>query len=132
MQERLRKAFRLFSAQFLWSMLVAMTATQAWSAQDCTSHVQSYTPDQWSGVSFNMRAGPLQAQLEKLMQQHLQVQSVVWLAATEYQWPSCYQLLAEDWDSLLERLLAPYQLRVYLYANHIAVVDYMPQWRGAR
>ncbi|RUO25213.1 hypothetical protein CWE09_00250 [Aliidiomarina minuta] len=77
-----------------------------------------------------MSPGPLQPQLETLLQQHLQVQSVVWLAATEHHWPSRYQLQANDWDSILERLLEPYQLRVLLHANHTAVVDYLPQLGG--
>lgn len=140
MQERLRKAFIPFLGQFCRVMVVvSIPFTAAWPAQDCRPLLIPPTlpttltdrPGALSVVSFDMHPGPLRPQLENLMQQHLQVQSVVWLAATEHQWPSRYQLQADNWESILERLLEPYQLRVQLHANHTAVVDYLPQQRRA-
>ncbi|MCC5854400.1 MAG: hypothetical protein JJU10_01810 [Idiomarina sp.] len=78
-------------------------------------------------VSFLLKPALLRPQLEELLATHWQVQRVIWYAAQDHLWPTHFELIASDWDALLERLLTPYQLRVVLHANHTAVVDYLPQ-----
>ncbi|RUO34483.1 hypothetical protein [Aliidiomarina soli] len=73
-------------------------------------------------VTFRLRAGPLRPQLERLLREHLQIQQVVWKAASDQQWPSEYRLTGQHGLALVEQLATPYQLQVSLYANHIAVV----------
>lgn len=78
---------------------------------------------QWAQI--NLTPGLLRPQLEKLLKQHWGVQSVVWYAAGGHYWPTHYSMRAASWDELLENLLAPYQIKVTLHANHTAVVDYL-------
>lgn len=81
-------------------------------------------------AEFKLHKGRLRPQLETILRQHMGVQHIIWLAADAHDWPSDYKLTAANWDGLLTRLIAPYQLRIQLYENHTAVVDYFPHVRG--
>ncbi|HLV47823.1 MAG TPA: hypothetical protein VKY35_02035 [Aliidiomarina sp.] len=78
-------------------------------------------------VRYQLEAALLRPQLEHLLTQHWGIQRVIWYADSHHQWPTQYELVAPNWDLLLEGLLKPYQLRVALHPNNTAVVDYMPQ-----
>jgi|SRR5690554_1435307 len=78
-------------------------------------------------VRYQLEAALLRPQLEQLLSQHWGIERVVWYADTHHLWPTQFELVAPDWDLLLESLLKPYQMRVALHPNKTAVVDYMPQ-----
>lgn len=77
-------------------------------------------------VRYQMSAGRLKPQLERILRQHMGVQHIVWRVAEEHQWPSNYLLEGETWAALIESLLTPYQLHLQLFANHSAVISYLP------
>lgn len=78
-------------------------------------------------VRYRLEAALLRPQLEHLLTQHLGIERVVWYADNHHLWPTQFELVAPNWDLLLESLLKPYQIRVALHPNNTAVVDYMPQ-----
>jgi hypothetical protein len=83
-----------------------------------------------ASVSWQMQPGRLQPQLEALLAEHMHIEHVVWQVSAQHQWPSHYELRAVDWHDAIERLLQPYQLRIQLYSNRTAVIDYLPASRG--
>lgn len=74
-------------------------------------------------LQFNLTAGRLKPQLERLLREHFSIQHVVWQAPEGLKWTSDYQLTGNDRINMLEALLKPYQLYLQIYANHTAVVS---------
>lgn len=78
-------------------------------------------------VQFQMQPAPLKPQLEALLKKHLAVQAVVWQLDTPHFWPTEYLIQAHSWEALIEKLAQPYQIRVSIHANQVAVIDELPQ-----
>src|SRR5690554_1012484 len=98
--------------------------------QQCQPFMQpsvAVAVDSEESVRFSMNAALLKPQLESLLAQQWGVQRVVWYADQHHIWPTDFELNAPHWDALLESLLAPYQLRVVLHPNAMAVIDYLPE-----
>lgn len=98
--------------------------------EDCLPFLQPASPvivENVEPVRYTLSAALLKPQLEALLAQHWGIQRVVWYADQHHVWPTDFELRAAHWDALLESLLAPYQLRVSLHPNAMAVIDYLPQ-----
>ncbi|CAB0149542.1 hypothetical protein PSI9734_00106 [Pseudidiomarina piscicola] len=116
--------WRIVASSLFFSCL---SATPAYAQQSCPPFSFDSAPPvaterATNKVTFELQAGLLKPQIERLLARHFDVQELDWQASPHYRWSTDFTLTAANWDLALEKLLTPYQLHLTLYANHSAVV----------
>jgi hypothetical protein len=76
-------------------------------------------------VSFKLTQGQLKPQVIDLLTNHQLIEThknIKWLAHSNYQWSSEFEIHGPSLDELLEQILQAYALQVDFKANGIALI----------
>lgn len=76
--------------------------------------------------SFQMENGFLKDQVEELLINHPRIKnvdSVVWKASPNFQWPSTFVAQGETFEHVLDQILSGYQLEAVFMKNDVVVIQ---------